>query len=134
MCVCDVQDLQLALEKARSALQEREEQLREGEQERQREDEERERTIGELRTSLLTKEQLIEVRDVRTVRSEQLLSCFVTDIDRVRLGSYHRSVPCRLSTCCTYRNQLSFLRQTLDAPKRKGVVVADVFWKNLESL
>lgn len=86
MCVCDVQDLQLALEKARSALQEREEQLREGEQERQREDEERERTIGELRTSLLTKEQLIEVRDVRTVRSEQLLSCFVTDIDRVRLG------------------------------------------------
>ncbi|XP_035509259.1 myomegalin-like [Morone saxatilis] len=54
------QDLQLALEKARSALQEREEQLREREQERQRRDEEREKTIRKLRTSLLTKEQLIE--------------------------------------------------------------------------
>ncbi|XP_044056839.1 myomegalin isoform X2 [Siniperca chuatsi] len=54
------QDLQLALEKARSVLQEREEQLREGEQERQREDEKREKTIRELKTSLLTKEQLIE--------------------------------------------------------------------------
>ncbi|XP_041790654.1 myomegalin isoform X2 [Chelmon rostratus] len=54
------QDLQLALEKARSALQEREEQLRDGEQERQRQDEETERTVRELRTSLLTKEQLIE--------------------------------------------------------------------------
>lgn len=61
VCVCDVQDLQLALEKARSALQEREEQLREGKEERQREDEERERTIRELKMSLLTKEQLIEV-------------------------------------------------------------------------
>lgn len=65
MCVCD-QDLQLALEKARSVLQEREEQLREGEQERQRQEEEREATIRELRTSLLTKEQLIEVRDTPT--------------------------------------------------------------------
>ncbi|KAM8744919.1 myomegalin isoform 2-T2 [Acanthopagrus schlegelii] len=54
------QDLQLALEKARSALQEREEQLKEAEQERRRQDEEREKTIRELRTSLLTKEQLIE--------------------------------------------------------------------------
>ncbi|XP_065811624.1 myomegalin isoform X2 [Labrus bergylta] len=54
------QDLQLALETARSALQEREEQLREREQERQSEDEERERTIRELKTSLLSKEQLIE--------------------------------------------------------------------------
>ncbi|XP_068445595.1 myomegalin isoform X2 [Clinocottus analis] len=54
------QDLQLALEKARSALQEREEQRREAEGERERQDQERERTIGELRTSLLTKEQLIE--------------------------------------------------------------------------
>lgn len=60
-----VQDLQLALEKARSALQEREEQLKEAEQERQRQDEERETTIRELRTSLLTKEQLIEVRHRR---------------------------------------------------------------------
>ncbi|KAM7012272.1 myomegalin [Tautogolabrus adspersus] len=54
------QDLQLALENARSALQEREEQLREREQERRSEDEERERTIQELKTSLLSKEQLIE--------------------------------------------------------------------------
>lgn len=65
VCVCD-QDLQLALEKARSVLQEREEQLREGEQERQQQEEEREATIRELRTSLLTKEQLIEVRDTPT--------------------------------------------------------------------
>lgn len=63
MCVCDVQDLQLALEEARSALQEREEQLREGEQERQKQEEEREKTILELKTSLLSKEQLIEVRN-----------------------------------------------------------------------
>ncbi|XP_073333371.1 myomegalin isoform X2 [Pagrus major] len=54
------QDLQLALETARSALQEREEQLKEAEQERLRQDEEREKTIRELKTSLLTKEQLIE--------------------------------------------------------------------------
>ncbi|KAM6938464.1 myomegalin isoform 7-T7 [Lycodopsis pacificus] len=54
------QDLQLALETARSALQEREEQRREAEGERERQDEERERTIRELRTSLLTKEQLVE--------------------------------------------------------------------------
>lgn len=74
LCVCDVQDLQLALEKAQSALREREEQLREGKQERQRQDEEREKTIRELRTSLLTKEQLIEVRHSQTVK--QLLSCF----------------------------------------------------------
>lgn len=56
------QELQLALEKARSALQEREEQLREGEQARRQQDEEREATIRELRASLLTKEQLVEVR------------------------------------------------------------------------
>lgn len=62
MCTRYVQDLQLALEKARSALQEREELLRDGKQERERQDEETERTIGELRTSLQTKEQLIEVR------------------------------------------------------------------------
>ncbi|KAM3620473.1 uncharacterized protein V6R79_024077 [Siganus canaliculatus] len=54
------QDLQLALEKAQSALQEREERLREGERERQRRDKERETTIRELKTSLMTKEQLIE--------------------------------------------------------------------------
>ncbi|XP_031731911.1 myomegalin isoform X3 [Anarrhichthys ocellatus] len=54
------QDLQLALETARSALQEREEQRREAEGERERLDGERERTIRELRTSLLTKEQLVE--------------------------------------------------------------------------
>ncbi|TNN74749.1 Myomegalin [Liparis tanakae] len=54
------QDLQLALEKARSAMQEREEQRREAEGEREAQDEERERCIGELRTSLMTKEQLIE--------------------------------------------------------------------------
>ncbi|KAM9358453.1 myomegalin [Symphorus nematophorus] len=54
------QELQLALEKARSALQDREEQLREDEQERRRQDEDRQRTITELKTSLLTKEQLIE--------------------------------------------------------------------------
>lgn len=61
-CICDAQELQLALEKARFALQEREEQLREAERERQREREERERTIRELKTSLQTKEQLLEVR------------------------------------------------------------------------
>lgn len=65
-CVRDVQDLQLALETARSALQEREEQRREAEGERERQDEERERTIRELRTSLLTKEQLVEVRQLKT--------------------------------------------------------------------
>ncbi|KAE8294668.1 Myomegalin Cardiomyopathy-associated protein 2 Phosphodiesterase 4D-interacting protein [Larimichthys crocea] len=54
------QDLQLALEKARSALQEREEQLRASEHQRLRQEEERERSIRELRTSLLTREQLIE--------------------------------------------------------------------------
>ena len=61
--VCDVQDLQLALEKARSALQDREEQLKEGEQERRRQDEDREKTIRELETSLQTKERLMEVRN-----------------------------------------------------------------------
>nr|XP_046247378.1 myomegalin isoform X4 [Scatophagus argus] len=54
------QDLQLALQKTRSALQDREERLREAELERQRQDEDRERTIRELKTSLLSKEQLIE--------------------------------------------------------------------------
>ncbi|XP_068564082.1 myomegalin isoform X2 [Cebidichthys violaceus] len=54
------QDLQLALETARSSLQEREERWREAEGERERQDEERERTVRELRTSLLTKEQLVE--------------------------------------------------------------------------
>lgn len=56
------QDLQLALEEARSALQEREEQRREAQGERARQEEESERTIRELRTSLQTKGQLIEVR------------------------------------------------------------------------
>ncbi|KAM8875635.1 myomegalin isoform 3-T3 [Spinachia spinachia] len=53
-------DLQLALEKTRSALQEREEQHMEAQAERGRQEEERERTIQELRTSLQTKEQLVE--------------------------------------------------------------------------
>uniref|UniRef100_A0A3B4ZTJ2 Myomegalin-like n=1 Tax=Stegastes partitus TaxID=144197 RepID=A0A3B4ZTJ2_9TELE len=51
-------ELQLALEKARSTLQDREEQLREGKQERQREKEDREKTIRDLKMSLQTKEQL----------------------------------------------------------------------------
>ncbi|KAF3690479.1 Myomegalin Cardiomyopathy-associated protein 2 Phosphodiesterase 4D-interacting protein [Channa argus] len=54
------QELQLALEKARLALQEREEQLRDVEDQRQREKEEREKSIRELKTSLQTKEQLVE--------------------------------------------------------------------------
>ncbi|XP_039983654.1 LOW QUALITY PROTEIN: myomegalin [Xiphias gladius] len=54
------QELQSALGKARSALQERGEQLREDELERQREKEEREKTIRELKTSLQTKERLVE--------------------------------------------------------------------------
>ncbi|KAK5930326.1 hypothetical protein CgunFtcFv8_026569 [Champsocephalus gunnari] len=54
------QDLQLALEKARSALQEREEKLKEGEQERQRQEEERQKTLTGLRTALQTKEQLMQ--------------------------------------------------------------------------
>ncbi|XP_069009006.1 myomegalin isoform X2 [Embiotoca jacksoni] len=54
------QELQLALETTRSALQEREEQLREGEEERRREREDTERSVGELRTSLETKEQLLQ--------------------------------------------------------------------------
>lgn len=62
MFVCDVQQLQLALETARLALQEREELLREGEQQRQREKEERDKTIRELKTCLKTKQQLVEVR------------------------------------------------------------------------
>lgn len=66
-CMCDTQELQLALEKARSALQEREEQLREGERERQREKEEREKIISELKASLKTKEQLVEVGHNQTV-------------------------------------------------------------------
>lgn len=58
----DAQELQLALQKVRSALQEKDEQLRESEHERLREKEERERTAGELRTFLQIKEQLVEVR------------------------------------------------------------------------
>lgn len=85
----DVQDLQLALEKARSALQEREEQLRDGEQERQRQDEETERTVRELRTSLLTKEQLIEVRHTPTVFSQHLLPCFYMNLHQ------HPQASCR---------------------------------------
>ncbi|XP_056233549.1 myomegalin isoform X3 [Seriola aureovittata] len=54
------QELQLALENARSAMQEREEQLRMDEEEKEREKEEREKTIRELKTSLQTKEQLVE--------------------------------------------------------------------------
>lgn len=60
-CLCVVQDLKLALEKARSALLEREEQLNEAKQEWHLHDKEQEATIRELRTSLLNKEQLIEV-------------------------------------------------------------------------
>lgn len=65
--VCDVQELQLALEKARLALQEREEKLREGEQQRQREKEEQEKTMRELKTCLKAKEQLVEVRHVHSI-------------------------------------------------------------------
>ncbi|CAJ1059465.1 myomegalin isoform X4 [Xyrichtys novacula] len=54
------QELQLVLECARSTLQEREEQLRERETDRRREEEERERTIRELRTSVQSKERLIQ--------------------------------------------------------------------------
>ncbi|CAK6982318.1 myomegalin [Scomber scombrus] len=54
------QDLQLALENARSALQEREEQLINGERERQREEEETQKIIRELQMSLQTKEQLLQ--------------------------------------------------------------------------
>ncbi|XP_062280924.1 LOW QUALITY PROTEIN: myomegalin-like [Scomber scombrus] len=54
------QDLQLALENARSVLQEREEQLINGERERQREEEETQKIIRELQMSLQTKEQLLQ--------------------------------------------------------------------------
>ncbi|XP_029003245.1 myomegalin isoform X13 [Betta splendens] len=54
------QELLLALEKARAALQEREEQLRAGEHRKQRETEEREKTIRELQTRLETKAQQLE--------------------------------------------------------------------------
>lgn len=60
-CLCFAQDLKLALDKARSSLLEREEQLREAKQEWHLHDKAREATIRELRTSLLNKEQLIEV-------------------------------------------------------------------------
>uniref|UniRef100_A0A3P8UIP4 Si:ch211-242b18.1 n=1 Tax=Cynoglossus semilaevis TaxID=244447 RepID=A0A3P8UIP4_CYNSE len=54
------QELQMALEKTRKSLQEKEAQLRESEWQIQREREEREKSIRELRTSLQTKEQLLE--------------------------------------------------------------------------
>ncbi|XP_055779300.1 myomegalin-like isoform X2 [Salvelinus fontinalis] len=54
------QDLHLVLEKARSELQRKEEQLKEKKGERRREEEEREKSIRELRTSLQTKEQLLQ--------------------------------------------------------------------------
>ena len=56
----------MALEKARSEVLERREQQREKEGERLREEEERERTIRELRTSLQTKDQLVQVRHTHT--------------------------------------------------------------------
>lgn len=52
----------MALEKTRKSLQEKEAQLRESEWQIQREREEKEKSIRELRTSLQTKEQLLEVR------------------------------------------------------------------------
>ncbi|KAM9848622.1 myomegalin isoform 2-T2 [Aulostomus maculatus] len=54
------QELQLALENARSALQEQEEQLSNSERGRQKEEERLEKSVRELRTSLQTKEQLLE--------------------------------------------------------------------------
>uniref|UniRef100_A0A1A8PKC6 Phosphodiesterase 4D interacting protein n=1 Tax=Nothobranchius rachovii TaxID=451742 RepID=A0A1A8PKC6_9TELE len=59
------QDLQLVLQKVRSALQEKEEQLRQNQEERRREEEVMERTIKELRTSLQTKDRVLEVRTTR---------------------------------------------------------------------
>lgn len=56
-----VQELQLALQRVQSALQEKEEQLRKRDHDRSQADMENERTIRELRTSLQTKEQLLEV-------------------------------------------------------------------------
>lgn len=56
------QDLQLALEKVRSALLEREERLKEAEQEWRQRGEEQELTIRALRTSLLARDQRMEVR------------------------------------------------------------------------
>lgn len=55
------------LEKARSELQRKEEQLKEKKGERRREEEEREKSIRELRTSLQTKEQLVQVRNRQTL-------------------------------------------------------------------
>ncbi|XP_036834608.1 myomegalin isoform X4 [Oncorhynchus mykiss] len=54
------QDLHLALEKVRSELQQRKEQLNEKEGERLRAEEDMEKTIRELRTSLQSKEQLVQ--------------------------------------------------------------------------
>ncbi|XP_042177540.1 myomegalin isoform X4 [Oncorhynchus tshawytscha] len=54
------QDLHLVLEKAWLELQRKEEQLKEKKGERRREEEEREKSIRELRTSLQTKEQLVQ--------------------------------------------------------------------------
>lgn len=67
-CVCYVQDMQLALEKAQSTLQERVEQLRSAEEERQRQEEESKRMVRELQTSLLIKKQLIEVRHLNCAK------------------------------------------------------------------
>uniref|UniRef100_A0A4W5Q588 Si:ch211-242b18.1 n=1 Tax=Hucho hucho TaxID=62062 RepID=A0A4W5Q588_9TELE len=54
------QDLHLVLEKVRSELQQRKEQLNEKEGERLREEEDMEKTIREMRTSLQSKEQLVQ--------------------------------------------------------------------------
>lgn len=59
--VCGPQDLQLALEKVRSALLEREERLKEAEQQWRQSGEEQALTIRELRASLLARDQLREV-------------------------------------------------------------------------
>ncbi|XP_017291254.1 myomegalin isoform X2 [Kryptolebias marmoratus] len=83
------QELQLVLQKVRSALQENEEQLRQNQQERQREDEEAQRTIKELRTSLQTKEKLVEeycelLEDPKGTRDSQVLKLRqrITERDR----------------------------------------------------
>lgn len=55
------------LEKARSELRRKEDQLKEKKGERRREEEEREKSIRELRTSLQTKEQLVQVRNRHTL-------------------------------------------------------------------
>lgn len=60
--VSGLQELVLVLEKVRSALLEREERLSEAELQRRRRGEEQEAAVRQLRTSLLTRDQLIQVR------------------------------------------------------------------------